>query len=144
MRQTVLILMLFCAPFARAQSGNPPGSSSSSVPSDAKYEIVSSSLFGVNYPLRLNRGSGAVDILWARRRNALTWHLVKRLNHSLPVFDDPGKVNYQIYQSGFQSSFQSSSVNSPNPVLLMNRNTGATWALELDLDAREWSWVPVK
>ncbi len=116
---TIFSLVCLAASSVRAQSEPAVVHVSTTVPSDARFEIVQSSI-AVKGTWKVDRFAGDVYqmVRFTNREGVSGWSSIRRGSHPLDKVR-PGTVNYQLFSSGI----------AMRSTYLMNVNTGATWML---------------
>lgn len=97
-----------------------------------RFEIVQSTLLN-RLMFKLDKYTGKTFQIVDAGDSTIVWQEVLTKKHFLSDLKNPGKINYQIFLSGFMAKL----------TLLININTGATWQLVQD-DVDEVFWDPIK
>lgn len=132
--QTLFILVtLFFVNASNVWSQGNNSHQSTLISSDARYEIIQSTL-AARWTFRLDKHTGVVFQIVQKSDNSLTWEEMLRLPHTLLDTRHPNKVNYQIFMSGTLARV----------TFLINVNTGATWQLTQDSESNLVFWDPIR
>ncbi len=103
---------------------------STTVPPDSRFEIIQSNLTD-RIVFKADKYTGDVYRIVFDDQAFQSWTKVTRLNHPYDSIVHPGKVNYQVFVSGYERKY----------TYLVNLNTGATW---IAVNSRgTYLWDPV-
>lgn len=131
-RVVVLAVAILVGPQIAAAQEARPGHQKTSVPLDARFEILQSELVA-RITLRLDKYSRAVSqMIEAKDSDRYFWQEFPRRAHALDKRVD-GRVNYQLFTSALAARF----------TYLMNVNTGATWQL-IETQDEDLVWTPIQ
>jgi hypothetical protein len=131
MKKTFLtIALLIVGISSYSQNDMSPNSVSTTVPENARFEIVQSNLVA-KLTFKIDKYSGDVYQLASATNDGQSWSKMKRLDHVSDNITERNKVNYQLVTSGIALKF----------TYLMNVDTGATWELTTDKSGN-YLWDP--
>ena len=105
----------------------------SAIPSNARYEIVQSSLMR-KATFKLDKYKGFVYQMVSTKSGGITWEMMVRLDHPSDTILDGKTVNYQLFLSGMVMK----------DTFLINIRTGATWIILEDSESGVLFWSPVE
>ncbi len=124
----LIIALLLASPAAFSQTT--PDYVSTTVPPDSRFEIIQSNLID-RIVFKADKYTGDVYRIVFDDKAFQSWTKMTRLNHPYDSIVHPGKVNYQVFVSGFERKY----------TYLVNLNTGATW---IAVNSRgNYLWDPV-
>lgn len=129
--QALILVTLALLPIELRAQREPVTHERSSAPSDARFELVQSTL-AARSTFRIDKQTGRVDQIVMREDSTLTWQAVRRLEHPAGDPRITGRTNYQLFMSGLANRH----------TFLVNVNNGATWQLVISKD-EVLSWEPI-
>jgi len=111
-----------------AQDYKNSNNSTSTINTNARYEIVQSSL-AAKWTFRIDRVCGNVSQLVSTQRDTTTWEPM--IIYNMAKCNNDGKIRYQLFTSGLAARH----------TFLMNTESGKTWLLSVykDKDGNEFN-----
>jgi hypothetical protein len=117
------LFLLFSSITCFAQDRDPVAHSSTTISSQARYEIVQSSL-AARWTFRVDRVCGNIGQLATTASEGVTWEPM--FVSGQPRCTPDGKIRYQLFSSGLAARH----------TFLMNTENGRTWQLQSSKDSR--------
>jgi hypothetical protein len=132
MKTLLFVISLLSTALVYAQTKDANIHSSTTVPSQGRYEIVQSTL-AARWTFRLDKVCGNVGQLVSTKNEGVTWESM--LVVGLPMCKPDGKVRFQLFTSGLAARH----------TYLLNTETGRTWQVRTIKDnqgAEMSGWFP--